>query len=164
MLVEFLQDKAGMLLVALIRLMFFINMILDWIKSDQDSGAYNRPIIYFYQPTHVSGLAFLFWKKANPQYFTGSSAAYSVQWIRQSSLSVRFLTATRPVKKTIITRRKTLWIFSCHWTSEEDNHHLDKGIGTALHLPTSASPLKVPSAINGIQMKSIFKLCNTLLE
>ena len=33
----FSQDLAGMLLVALIRLIF-INMSLDGIKSDQDSG------------------------------------------------------------------------------------------------------------------------------
>ena len=38
-------------------------MSLDEIKSDQDSGTHNRPNMYFYQPTHMSGLAFYCIKK-----------------------------------------------------------------------------------------------------
>ena len=34
-------------------------MSFDEIKSDQDSGAHNRPNFIVYQPTHMSGLAFL---------------------------------------------------------------------------------------------------------
>ena len=51
-------------------------MSFDEIKSDQDSGAHNRPNFIVYQPAHMSGLAFLVkQRKVNLRYFTGSSTA-----------------------------------------------------------------------------------------
>ena len=126
----FSQDLAGMLLVALIRLIF-INMSFDGIKI----GLYYTST----NPLMWVGWLFSCRKKLICGILQGLKLPLD-QWRRQSPLSFRSSAAT--------------------WTSGEDNPHLDKGIETALRLPTPAFPLKVPSAINEIQMKSTFKLRN----